>query len=74
MPVATGTPKHENGGGLAGIRMRAGTPALPVWVPAPRSESGTGFAGMTILVYQATPGVIFIGMTMCGFRDNEEAL
>ena len=39
MPVATDTPKHENGGGVAGIRMRAGTPALPVWVPA--------FAGMT---------------------------
>ena len=46
-PVATGTPKHENGGGLAVTRMRAGTPAFPVWVPAPRSESGTGFAGMT---------------------------
>ena len=39
MAIATGTPKHENGGGVAGIRMRAGTPALPVWVPA--------FAGMT---------------------------
>ena len=43
--------------------MRAGTPALPVWIPAPRSGSGTGFAGMTILVYQAAPGVIFRGMT-----------
>ena len=41
-PVATGTPKHENGGGLAGTRMRA---------------------GVTILVYQATPGVIFIRKT-----------
>ena len=29
--------------------MRAGTPAFPVWVPAPRSVSGTGFAGMTPL-------------------------
>ena len=44
---------------LIAIRMRAGTPALPIWVPAPRSGSGTGFAGMAILICQAAPGAIF---------------
>ena len=67
MPVATDTTEDENDGGLlTGARMRAGTPALPVWVPAPRSGSGTGFAGVTILVCQAAPGVIFRGMTPSG--------
>ena len=45
-PVAIGTPKHENGGGLAGTRMRAASTA----------RDG-------ILVYQTTPGVIFIRKT-----------
>ena len=74
-PLDTRLRGHDGGCvALAGARMRAGTPAVPVWVPAPRSGSGTGFAGMTPPVWKAAPVAIFIAMTICGFRDNGKAL
>ena len=66
MPVATGTTEDENGGSEdAGGDARA--PSL-----GPRSPIGVGDrlrgddgwrAGMTILVYQAAPGAIFMRIT-----------
>ena len=47
---------------LRARRPRSRSPALPVWSPRLRGDDGW-WAGMTILVYQAAPGVIFRGMT-----------
>ena len=70
MPIATGTPKHDNGGDLDGSEDAGGDARAPSL--GPRSPIGVGdrlrgddgwWAGMTILVYQAAPGDIFRVMT-----------
>ena len=47
MPIATGTPKHDNGGDLDGSEDAGGDARAPSLGPRSRSGSGTGFAGMT---------------------------
>ena len=55
--------------GLAGARMRAGTPAVPVWIPALRSGSGTGFAGNTMALRRPHEGM----KMAAAFGESEDA-
>ena len=62
MPVATDTMEDENGGGLGGSEDAGGDARSPSLGPRLRGDDGW-WAGMTILVYEATQGAIFRGMT-----------
>ena len=56
---------------MVGGRKRAGTPALPVWVPAFAGDDGW-LRGMTILVCQIAPRVILGGIYHGGCDPTTE--